>query len=272
MGFLSKLFGGDDDKAAKWQREDNREALDFIKKGVAQSRADTIPRFEEAEEKRRAGYNEALRLFGEAIPQRFRLMQEGSQNQQDTFLSGADLYRNAIMGLPVDMSVLRKDPLTVDYSFLEGLALPEREVAEATDPGFDTGEFPINPTYGDPMADNSTEVIAAYDAGASPQASANELAAFNLGVPDVNRDGRISNDEFQSWDGYEAWAQQQGGRFKIHDDRDPGGMQGSRFTGRYLAGVPQYQNPTEAAVYGSGTPSRQMSYQDYLAGLRGGFV
>ena len=38
-----------------------------------------------------------------------------------------------------------------------------------------------------------------FAAGASPQASANDLAAFNMGVDDANRDGFISDEEFAAW-------------------------------------------------------------------------
>ena len=93
-------------------------------------------------------------------------------------------------------------------------------------------------------ANTSPEVQAAFAAGANSQASANELAAFNMGVPDLNNDGRISNEEFSSWSGYPAWAAQQGGNYLINDGTDPGGIPGSRFTGEYDAsGNPIYVSP-----------------------------
>lgn len=121
-----------------------------------------------------------------------------------------------------------------------------------------TGVMPgVNPNFnlGDPAynaANNSPEVQAAIAAGANSQASANELAAFNMGVPDLNNDGRISNEEFTSWSGYPAWAEQQGGNFLINDGTDPGGMAGSRFTGQYDAnGNPIYVQAGTAAAAGT---------------------
>ena len=85
-------------------------------------------------------------------------------------------------------------------------------------------------TYGD--ANTSPEVLAAINAGASSNYSAAELAAFNLGARDLNQDGNISTEEFRQWPGYEAWAQQQGGRWGVAGSTHPGGIPGSRFTGQ----------------------------------------
>jgi hypothetical protein len=102
-------------------------------------------------------------------------------------------------------------------------------------------------TYGD--ANTSPEVQAALNAGASSNYSASELAAFNLGARDLNQDGRISTEEFRQWPGYEAWAQQQGGRWGIANETRPGGIPGSRFTGQYdNTGNPIYIMPDGSVV------------------------
>jgi hypothetical protein len=96
------------------------------------------------------------------------------------------------------------------------------------------------------------ELQAAFAAGASSQASANELAAFNLGVPDLNSDGRLSNEEFTSWDGYAAYSAQNGEGILLNDGTNPAGFSGSRFTGQY--------NPDGTPVYtqtGAGVPQDQ---------------
>jgi hypothetical protein len=102
-------------------------------------------------------------------------------------------------------------------------------------------------TYND--ANTSPEVQAALNAGASSNYSASELAAFNLGARDLNQDGNISTEEFRQWPGYEAWAQQQGGRWGIANETRPGGIPGSRFTGRYdNTGNPIYIMPDGSTV------------------------
>lgn len=118
-------------------------------------------------------------------------------------------------------------------------------------------------------ANTSPEVQAAYAAGASPQASASELSAFNLGVPDLNNDGRLSNEEFTSWDGYEAWDAANGGQgFLLSAPGFEGGVSGSRFTGEYNAdGTPIYVQTGGAA---GGTAGGAAGYPTFVpAGQQG---
>ena len=99
-------------------------------------------------------------------------------------------------------------------------------------------------------ANNSPEVRQAFSAGANNQASANELAAFNLGVPDTNNDGRLSDDEFTSWDGYGAYSEKNGPGTLLSGG--PGGADGSRFTGQYgQDGNPVYTSGFMAAPQGN---------------------
>ena len=103
-------------------------------------------------------------------------------------------------------------------------------------------------------ANSSPEVLAAFAAGANSQASANELAAFNLGVPDTNSDGRLSNDEFTSWSGYDAYSEKNGPGILLHDGNNPGGMSGSRFTGQYREdGTPIYEQTGAGSGGGAGS-------------------
>ena len=255
MGFLSRLFGGDDDKAAKWQREDNREMLDFIKKQSALSRRDAIPRYDQAQAVRRLGYDEALKLLGKSIPQQARLLREGNINQQGTFAGGSNMYADALLGRSVNANDLVREPLEVDTGFLENVQLPEAPVDETF--VADTGQIP---EYSNPIFDDSEEVRNAYSLGASPMASANDLAAFNLGVADLNYDGVISNDEFRNWSGYQNWLAQNPNHPRGANRL--GSQPGSRFTGEYIDGVPQYVMPIDQNSSGN---SRRL--QNYLGGV-----
>jgi len=131
---------------------------------------------------------------------------------------------------------------------------------------------------GGQLFSDDPELQAAYQAGANSQASANELAAFNLGVPDLNNDGRLSNEEFTSWDGYAAYSAQNGEGILLNDGTNPGGFSGSRFTGQYNsdgtpiytqtgAGVPQGQENAGgvggAGGYPSFVPAGQQGAMDY---------
>ena len=112
---------------------------------------------------------------------------------------------------------------------------------------FNTGMF--SDEYNE--ANSSPEVRAAFAAGASPQASANDLAAFNMGVDDTNRDGFISDEEFAAWEGYDNWLAQNPNHPRGADD--PGSQRGSRFTGQFDAnGNPIYVQTRAASAAAGG--------------------
>ena len=105
------------------------------------------------------------------------------------------------------------------------------------------GDNPYN------VADSSEEVQQAYSYGAPKDASASELAAYNLGAKDIDGDGRLTTEEFRQWEGYDSWAEQQGGRWGISGSTHPGGIAGSRFTGqRDSRGNEIYVMPDGATV------------------------
>lgn len=115
-------------------------------------------------------------------------------------------------------------------------------------------------------ANTSPEVRQAFSAGANNQASANELAAFNLGVPDTNEDGRLSNDEFTSWDGYGAYSEKNGPGILLSGG--PGGEDGSRFTGQYGPdGKPIYTSGFRAAQANMYMPGQGQGQQTYNPGF-----
>ena len=138
-------------------------------------------------------------------------------------------------------------------------APPVQEVVEEVE---ETNPIASVPSTG--PANTSPEVRQAFSAGANNQASANELAAFNLGVPDTNEDGRLSNDEFTSWDGYGAYSEKNGPGILLSGG--PGGEDGSRFTGQYGPdGKPIYTSGFRAAqanmyMPGQGQGQGQQTY------------
>ena len=132
MGFFSRLFGGDDDKAAKWQREDNREMREWIQKRSKETEGKAFDLFNQGIEARQAGAQRGLDILSQTIPERMRLVQEGRGRVQDTMLAGSEMYKRALLGLPTDMSILQKEPMNVNLDFASQ-RLPSIEAAEAAD-------------------------------------------------------------------------------------------------------------------------------------------
>ena len=123
---------------------------------------------------------------------------------------------------------------------------PPPEGGDGGDGGYSPPPAGDNP-YG--VADSSEEVQQAYSYGAPRDASASELAAYNLGAKDIDGDGRLTTEEFRQWEGYDSWAEQQGGRWGISGSTHPGGIPGSRFTGqRDSRGNEIYVMPDGATV------------------------
>lgn len=145
MGSLvDTLFGGKDDSAQKAQIDANREAVQLIERNTKQARGDAFNLFGQASDTRRAGYESALDLLKGLPTRQFNIVNQGRQNMQDTFLEGHNQVQNALMGLPTDLSGLRKDPISMNYTaFLQGAQLPER--SEPYQPGLPQVPYPYLP-------------------------------------------------------------------------------------------------------------------------------
>jgi len=132
MGFFSRLFGGDDDKAAKWQREDNKLMREWIQKRSKETERQAFDLFDKGMAARQEGAQRGLDILSKTVPERMRLVQEGRRRVQDTSLAGSEMYKRAMLGLPTDMSILQKAPMDVDMSWASQ-RLPSIELAEAAD-------------------------------------------------------------------------------------------------------------------------------------------
>lgn len=131
MGSLvSTLFGGKDDSAQEAQIDANREAVRLIERNTKQARGDAFNLFGQASDTRRAGYESALDLLKGLGTRQFNIVNQGRKNMQDTFLEGHNQVQNALLGLPVDLGGLRKDPISMNYTaFLRDADLPEQAPA-----------------------------------------------------------------------------------------------------------------------------------------------
>ena len=140
MGFLSDLFGGSNDDALKAQSAQNRETLAYQKQLNNQARGDLNRLFPQAQETRRSGFADALAMFGQTMPQQFDLMSQGRANVEDTLINGQSQVQRALLGLPTDMSGLRKAPLQVDTSFANR-QLPEAVSYQPQQQPFNIAQF-----------------------------------------------------------------------------------------------------------------------------------
>ena len=98
-------------KGAKESQRIRQEAADAAKKEI-------IPLFEQAQRDAQLGYGAALDLIGQAVPEQVKSLQQGSMNAQETLIAGMDPFRQATLGLPVDLSGIQAKNVDADTSFL----------------------------------------------------------------------------------------------------------------------------------------------------------
>ena len=121
---MSKLFGGSDDSAQKAQIASNRETLALQDRLAQQARGDVLGLTPGIRESQRQGFQGALDLLAQTVPQQAQAFQAGNVNAQQTLTNALPQIQNAILGNAIDNSVLRPAVLPIDTSFVNQ-QLPE---------------------------------------------------------------------------------------------------------------------------------------------------
>ena len=125
MGKLVKtIFGGKDTSQQKGQIAQNANAEQYIRQMGAQGRGDLMGMAPGAEANRNMGYQSALDVYGQTIPQQLDTFQQGNVGAQNMLLAGMPQFQNAIMGGPVDYSQFQPQTLNYDAGYAQQ-QLPE---------------------------------------------------------------------------------------------------------------------------------------------------
>lgn len=111
MGFFNDVFdtvfGGEDTSAQDAQIKANQRAQDYIESQAKLARSDASRLFNRGRGAAGRGYQKALGTTKTSTVDALRSMALGNQRAQASLLSGMPMYRDAILGAPVDMSRLR---------------------------------------------------------------------------------------------------------------------------------------------------------------------
>ena len=105
-------------KAAQQQAGYGDDMINFLKSQGAQSRADAIPLYQGASDARRGGYQQAMDIFGQTVPQQANVFQQGNVGAQNILGQGSQQYQNAILGLPVNRSYMEPQAIGANFDFL----------------------------------------------------------------------------------------------------------------------------------------------------------
>ncbi len=111
---FKSLFGGTDDSAQEAQIAQNQQVLALQAKLAEQARGDIMDIFPGVRQSAQEGFQGALDIYGQAIPQQASLFQGGNVAAQNTLLAGLPQQNAAILGQKIDLSGLA--PTTQSYS------------------------------------------------------------------------------------------------------------------------------------------------------------
>jgi soluble cytochrome b562 len=111
-------------KAASQQSRSDKKARAAVKDAAEQARADIFDRVDTAEDYSRQGYQDALDVFAQTIPQQANTFTQGNINAQQAILAGLPQIQNAILGAPINYNAFQPTAITPDFGFVNQAILP----------------------------------------------------------------------------------------------------------------------------------------------------
>jgi len=98
-------------KAIDAQQDQNTANAAFIAEKTAEAREDVLPLFAAAQEARGLGFQAALDVFGQTIPQQIGVFQQGNVAAQQALTQGLPQIQAAILGQPVNLQQFQPQAL-----------------------------------------------------------------------------------------------------------------------------------------------------------------
>jgi len=141
------FFGGAEKKAGKAQKKALEKAQQFIGQQAAVARQDVTRLFGGAQEAQRGGFQAALDIFGQAVPEQARLFGAGNVGAQQQLIGGLPQIQAALLGQPVDFSQFQPTQLQPNLGFTQQTLPQATPIGEVlTPPGTLSGPAQnINP-------------------------------------------------------------------------------------------------------------------------------
>ena len=144
--------------------------------GVQQARGDLFNLFPTAEANSQKGYQSALDVFGQFMPQQASTFQQGNMAAQNQILAGMPQQHNALMGGQVDYSQFQPSQIDYDPSMFQQQLPQYKSIDDA-----------MNPLYGmtDEQIQNQTSMY--------PQQNPNQGGWTDIEAPKGILSGFVSN-------------------------------------------------------------------------------
>jgi len=112
------LFGGTDKTSLKQQKRENEEIRRYVEQMRTGSRADLLGLWPGAMDSANQGYQSALDMFNQSIPQQASVFQQGNMNAQQTLQGGLDPYMAALMGNPINTGAMQPRGVNADFGWI----------------------------------------------------------------------------------------------------------------------------------------------------------
>jgi len=174
-------------RAAGAAQDTSAAQIAATQKATKQARGDLFKLFPSAEANSQKGYQSALDVFGQFMPQQAQTFQQGNVAAQNQILAGMPQAHNALMGGAVDYSQFQPTQLDYDASMFQQQL-----------PDYQTSQQALSPLAG--MTDEQIQTITSM----YPQAPAglpqnpnvigpgmtNNSPNLNFSLPDFNMFGR----------------------------------------------------------------------------------
>lgn len=111
------FFGGAEKKAAQAQQQGLEQAQRISQQAAAQARGDIMNLFPQAQQTGRQGFQQALDVFSQTLPQQTQAFTSGNVAAQNALLAGLPAMQSAILGTPSQPLDLQAFQFQPDLSF-----------------------------------------------------------------------------------------------------------------------------------------------------------
>lgn len=116
---VKTIFGGTDSSAQDAQMAANTDSQEFIKQMMNRGRNDALTFAPASDANRNMGFQSALDVYGQSMPQQVDTFQQGNMGAQAQLLAGLPQFQNAIMGAPVNYNAFQPQQIQYDPSFMQ---------------------------------------------------------------------------------------------------------------------------------------------------------
>ncbi len=131
---VDTFFGGAEKKAGQAEKKALEAGQELIARQTAIAREEAVPLFGGAQESQRLGFQAALDVFGESIPEQLRTFQQGNVGAQEQLITGLPQIQAALLGQPVDFGAFQPQTITPQAGFAQQQLPATTPIAEVLTP------------------------------------------------------------------------------------------------------------------------------------------